>query len=98
MIKKTYTKDGKTCKVTFSLPVDVNADAATLFGDFTGWEKTPRPMKRAKDGSFSITVRLEPGRHYHFRYLLDNQRWENDWAADDYVRNIYGTDDSIVKV
>ena len=30
------------------------------------------------------------------RYLLDGQRWDNDWAADAYVRNDFGGDDSVV--
>ena len=32
------------------------------------------------------------------RYILDGNRWENDWEADSYIRNPFGTDDSLVKV
>lgn len=53
-------------------------------------------MDRDRDGSFSLVVRLETGRSYRFRYLLDDQRWENDWAADAYVPNAFGEDDSVV--
>jgi CHAD domain-containing protein len=48
------------------------------------------------EGGFVRTVQLEAGRVYRFRYLLDGHRWENDWAADRYVPNVYGSDDSIV--
>ena len=39
---------------------------------------------------------LPPGRAYRFRYLLDGHRWENDWDADAYVPNGFGSDDSVV--
>jgi hypothetical protein len=53
-------------------------------------------MRRDADGGFSLTIELEPGRAYRFRYLLDGDRWENDWAADAYVPNEFGADDSLV--
>jgi hypothetical protein len=52
-------------------------------------------MEREGDG-FTITIPLEPGRAYRFRYLLDGERWENDWAAHAYVPNEFGGDDSLV--
>ena len=50
------------------------------------------------DGSFSLTVSLKPGKAYRFCYLLDGEKWENDWAADEYIPNVFGTEDSIVTV
>ena len=41
---------------------------------------------------------LEAGKSYRFRYLLDGERWENDWDADAYKPNEFGTDDSILEV
>ena len=55
-------------------------------------------MTRRKDGSFRPTLELEPGRSYRFRYLLDGGGWENDWAADGYVPNEFGGDDSVVEL
>jgi hypothetical protein len=43
-----------------------------------------------------VTVVLDAGRTYRFRYMLDGQRWDNDWAADAYVGNNFGGDDSVV--
>ena len=43
-----------------------------------------------------MTVGLDAGQAYRFRYLLDGQRWENDWAADAYQPNDFGGDDSVV--
>ena len=41
---------------------------------------------------------MDSGRQYRFRYLFDEGRWENDWAADDYVANEFGGEDSVVVV
>ena len=98
MIKKNYSKAGRSCRVTFELPPEVNAKTACLCGEFNQWDQTSLLMKRRKDGSFTLTISLAPGRKYRFRYLLDNERWENDWAADAYVNNVFGSDDSIVAV
>lgn len=46
-------------------------------------------MARDEEG-FSVRIALPPGRTYRFRYLLDDGRWENDWAADAYVPNEFG--------
>ena len=98
MLKKNYSKTGESCRVTFKLPADVNAETAHLCGEFNEWSPTKHPMKRLKDGSFSLTVSLDPGQAYRFRYLLDNERWENDWDADAYVANQYGTEDSLITI
>jgi 1,4-alpha-glucan branching enzyme len=98
MLIKKYSQDGKTCEVTFQLPAQVNANVAHLYGDFTDWEKSPKKMLPEQEGGFSVTVSLTTGRDYRFRYLLDGGHWENDWAADDYVPNPFGTQDSVVKL
>lgn len=98
MIKKTYSKTNRACRVTFKLPSDVEARTAHLIGDFNQWDKDSHPMKILKDRSFSITLSVKPGSNYRFRYLLDSTRWENDWEADGYVANDYGSEDSFVEV
>ena len=98
MAKKAYSKTGRACRVTFELPAEVNAQTAAVCGDFNAWDASAHPMKRHKDGKFTLTVSLTPGQQYRFRYLLDNERWENDWAADAYVPNVFSTTDSVVAV
>ena len=98
MLKKSYTKTGRVCRVTFRLPAEVNAESAALCGEFNNWDQTANPMKILKSGDFSVTVSLEAGRHYRFRYYLDEERWENDWEADAYLPNIFGSEDSVVEV
>lgn len=98
MLKKRFSKDGKKCRVTFDLPADVNAEKASLCGEFNDWDKEAQPMKKLKDGGFTAGLTLEVGKEYRFRYWLDGNRWENDWAADAYRPNEFGTDDSIVSL
>ena len=98
MLKKNYTKSGKICRVTFKLPAEVNASSVALCGDFNDWDPAAAPMKKLKDGSFSVTVSLDADRSYRFRYRLDGKCWENDWEADAYEPNEHGSDDSVVNV
>jgi 1,4-alpha-glucan branching enzyme len=98
MLTKDYTKTGRSCRVTFELPAEVQAEDVTLVGEFNDWDRGATRMKRRKDGSFTKTISLKPGKEYRFRYLLDGDRWVNDYAADRYLPNNHGTDDSVVVV
>ena len=98
MLKKTYSDDSPACQVTFELPAEVAAETACLCGEFNDWDQSAHPMERQADGSFTLTLALEPGQAYRFRYLLDGTRWENDWVADGYVANSFGGEDSLVQV
>jgi len=98
MLKKTYYKGGNKCRVWFYLPSEVDAETANLVGDFNDWDETADPMKIKKDGTFYTAITLETGKEYQFRYLLDNERWENDWNADAYQTNELGTQNSVVIV
>jgi len=98
MLTKEYTKTRRSCRVTFELPGEVNAETATLVGEFNDWDTRSTRMKKRPNGGFSTTISLKPGREYRFRYLLDGERWENDHAADRYLRNDHGSDDSVVVV
>jgi 1,4-alpha-glucan branching enzyme len=98
MPSKSYTKTRRVCRVTFTLPSEVGAETACVVGEFNDWDRESRPMKKRKDGSFGATVSLVPGTTYRYRFLLDGMRWENDWAAEGYVRNEFGTEDSVITV
>jgi CHAD domain-containing protein len=87
---------GGTVSVTFTLPVAVRATHVAICGEWNGWSAGRDVMARGQDGGFSLTIVLQAGRAYRFRYLLDRQRWENDWDADAYVPNGVGSDDSVV--
>ncbi len=98
MLKKNYNKTGKTCRVTFKLPAETAAETALLCGEFTDWKVHAKPMKLLKSGEFSLTLSLPVSQSYRFRYLLDEERWENDSQADGYVPNDFGSEDSLIKL
>ena len=99
-LKKQFMKSKPVCKVTFHLSKEAVAKAkkVSLVGDFNAWDIEATPMKKQKDGGFSVTLNLEQGREYQFRYLIDGTTWENDWCADKYVPSILGGADNSVVV
>jgi hypothetical protein len=96
MLKKSYSKTGESCRVTFNLPAEIEAESAVLCGEFTEWQAAGKSMKPLKKGGFSLTLSLPANRSYRFRYLLDGERWENDWDADEYAPNCFGCEDSVL--
>ena len=94
MIKSRGAK-GKA-RITFTVDPQVGAQTAAVCGEWNDWSADADVMHRDAEGGFSVTVGLEAGRAYRFRYLLDGQRWDNDWSADAYQPNGFGGDDSVV--
>jgi 1,4-alpha-glucan branching enzyme len=99
-IKKRYVKDGAVCKVTFDIPQEltVTANKVTVVGEFNNWDKNATPMYPVKDKVYKVTLDLETGREYQFRYLIDEKNWVNDWHADKYVSSPIGNCENSVVV
>ncbi len=99
-LKKTFSKDKKTCSVTFTVTPEAaqGAKKVNIAGDFNSWSSTDTPLKKEKDGSFSVTLKLDVNKEYQFRYLLDGYKWENDWKADKYIPAPYSNADNSVVV
>jgi len=97
MIRKTFieTERGLIARVTFSLPNGVWADTIYLVGDFNEWNPSSHPLEHGHDGIWTLTLDLEPGRCYQFRYLRDGE-WTNDSQADGFVGNLHGSDNSLL--
>ena len=97
-IQKKYIESRNICEVTFRLPgeASLNADKVTVVGDFNNWEKEATLLEKQKNGDFTTMLELDAGKEYRFRYLIDGQRWENDWHADKYVKSPYDVEDSVV--
>src|SRR5687768_11008464 len=94
MLERSSPRDG-CVMVTFRIPDLSGARRAVVVGDFNDWSEDATPMKHTEDG-FEVTVPLQPGAAYRFRYLMDGTRWENDWQADRYVDNDFGGHDSVI--
>jgi hypothetical protein len=97
-IRKKYIASRNICEVTFRLPSEASLKArkVTVVGDFNNWEKDATPLEKQENGDFTATLELDAGKEYRFRYLIDGQRWENDWHADKYVKSPYDVEDSVV--
>lgn len=98
MLKKSYSKTGTVCRVTFKYDNEEKAETAVLAGEFNGWSLLENPMKKLKDGSFSAILSLPAGQSYRFRYVLDGGVWVNDTEADGYVPNEYGEVNAVLTV
>jgi 1,4-alpha-glucan branching enzyme len=99
-MKKQYLKSKPVCKVTFRLQKEMAKSAKTvnIVGDFNNWDIYATPMKKSKNGSFTVTLDLGLDTEYQFRYLIDETKWENDWNADKYVPTPYGNAENSVVV
>lgn len=97
MLEKNYTPKRTICKVTFSIPEEWAEKEVKLTGEFNEWDKESDTLEKEKD-KWTITKRLKPENTYRFRYLIDGEKWENDDAADKYVPNEFGTEDSVVEI
>jgi 1,4-alpha-glucan branching enzyme len=97
-IKKQFLKSKPVCKVSFKVSKELanGASKVNLAGDFNNWNETSDEMNALKDGSFSLSVDLESGRAYQFRYLLDGSNWTNDEAADGYKPSGFGDSENSV--
>ena len=97
-IKKQYLKSKPVCKVKFKIPPEVGnaVKTANVVGEFNNWSLTANPMKRLKSGAFTVTLDLEKGKAYQFRYVLGKDQWENDTEADKLVPSPYGDSENSV--
>ena len=87
---------GKKFQVTFTMPAIEGVQSLHLCGEFNAWSETATPMRREGDGSWNATLTLDAGKSYVFRYKDDHGQWHNDWAADAYVPNQFGTENSVL--
>jgi 1,4-alpha-glucan branching enzyme len=97
MITKEPVAEKGRVLVTFELPSTMWAERVNLVGEFNDWDTTATPMTHNRsDANWKVTVELEAGRRFRFRYLVDGREWLNDWHADDHLENPYGSYDSVV--
>lgn len=100
MLKKEYSKSKPVCKVTFSLPQEAvqNATTVKVLGDFNAWSWENGAVMKLAGGEYKASLELETGRHYEFRYYVDQSYWVTDPAADGYTPTPFGTHNAIVAI
>lgn len=94
MITKEFAASDKV-RVTFSMPAGIWADTIHLVGDFNNWNCTATPLRLCEYG-WSVSLELDAGKEYQYRYLVNGTDWYNDWRADRYEPNEFGGDNSVV--
>ncbi len=99
-ITKRLLKSKPECKVTFLLDKEACAEAKTvhIVGDFNEWDKKTSELKKNKDGDYVATINLKTGRDYQYRYLVNGEKWVNDWEADYYTPTEFNSENSAIRL
>ncbi len=75
-VEAPCSPDANLITIVFRIAPQFGGRYADLAGDFTAW--APIAMDRLPSGGFWLTLRLERGRRWRYRFLLDGERWMND--------------------
>ena len=67
-----------------------------IAGTFNDWNTKSMPMKKDKDGTWRIMIKLSPGRH-EYKYFVDG-RWAQDCPGAELVPNPFGTNNCKIDV
>ena len=70
-------KNGKV-RVTFSMPASACSNCLYLVGWFDEWDESVYRMEQSAEGSWSLTLELERGCEYHYRFRTADGRWLDD--------------------
>lgn len=96
MMRKQTIPGKHQVEVTFVLPAAFPHVPLSVVGDFNQWDPTLHPLTPASDGTYQVTVTLEAGHRYAFRYLSHSSQWFNEGFADDLEPGSFGSYNSIV--
>ena len=88
MLTKKFFKTKDEAEVTFEFNRS-DITSVALVGDFNDWKAIEMKFNKK-------TKSLPKGGLFHFRYLLNDTEWENDYEADNYVPNQFGSENSVV--
>ncbi|MFQ5796828.1 MAG: zf-HC2 domain-containing protein [Candidatus Bipolaricaulia bacterium] len=72
------------------------AEAVYLVGSFNGWQVEVTPMERGREGIWTVTVALEPGR-YEYMFIVDGE-WVTDPNAPRTADSGFGVKNGIINV
>ena len=93
MLTKKFFKTKDEIEVTFEFNRS-DVTSAELVADFNDWQAIEMKFNK-KTQSFKTKVRLPKDGAFHFRYLLNKTEWENDYKADQYLPNEFGSENSV---
>jgi 1,4-alpha-glucan branching enzyme len=84
---------GPQMEFTFAAP---EAKKVCIAGTFNDWNTKSMPMKKGKDGTWRIMVKLSPGR-YEYKYFVDGM-WAQDIPCAKLAPNPFGTNNCVVGI
>jgi predicted lipoprotein with Yx(FWY)xxD motif len=90
----------KNVTFTFIPEKDQKFTKVYLAGEFNEW-KPALPaylLTKAANGNYTITIKLEVGKQYAYKFVLDGLNWVADKNAKDFVEDGFGGKNSVVIV
>ncbi len=98
LLKESINKSSKTGtvqEVEFTLNAP-DANKVFIAGQFNDWNTKSMPMKKSKDGSWRIKMRLSRGK-YEYKYFVDGA-WAKDISGAETAPNPFGTRNCVINV
>jgi len=80
-------------ELTFQAP---DAKKVCVAGKFNEWNTSATPMKKGKDGTWKVKIKLSPGK-YEYKYFVDGD-WASDQSCSELVSNPFGTNNCVISV
>ncbi len=78
--ESSASKNGRV-RVTFFMPSIDGCERLYLVGWFSEWDESVYPMELNSGGGWSVTLELEEGCTYEYRFRTLDGRWVNDPAG-----------------
>ena len=86
---------GTSQEVEFALYAP-EAKKVFVAGKFNDWNTKSMPMKKGKDGTWRIKIKLSPGT-YEYKYFVDGE-WAQDVPGAALAPNPFGTNNCVIMV
>lgn len=77
--------------------VEPRAKSVAVAGDFNSWVPEKTPLRQSKEGVWTTTLRVKPGR-YHYMFVVDGQQWVADPLAPEYSLDGFGSKNAVLDV
>ena len=89
-------KNSDKISVLFTTDAFEAAESVALVGSFNDWQPARTPMKKRKDGHWSVALRLDAGSRHEYRFVVDGDDWAPDAGASESAPNGFGGTNSVV--
>ena len=84
--------NGRKLRVTFTMPAIDRCNCLYLVGEFHGWNESVYQMQRDAYGTWSVTLELESGQEFRYRF----RTCDGEWLDDPAVSHPFGSENSII--